>query len=294
MDAIGIFVTATIFTLMLTIGVNDTVQQLISLWRRSKVLLRALLAAIVLVPMLVALLIWIFDLPPAVATGLALLAAAPGAPLTTKRAQMAGADTIYVSSLQLTLALLAVVVMPIHLAIFFSLFELTIEAVNPIAVASQIARITFLPVVVGLLLQRFAPKFTTRIRKPLNMLANGMFVLLVLTVIIILAVTPELRAMLLLDWTTISAIVIMAVAALAIGHFLGGRRAAQHGGLATACVARNFGLALYVATLSEAGAESVPTLVVYLVLGALIGILYALWNRRQVERETEAQAQVPA
>jgi len=294
MDAIGTFVTATIFTLMLTIGVNDTVQQLISLWRRSKVLLRALLAAIVLVPMLVALLIWIFDLPPAVATGLALLAAAPGAPLTTKRAQMAGADTIYVSSLQLTLALLAVVVMPIHLAIFFSLFELTIEAVNPIAVASQIARITFLPVVVGLLLQRFAPKFTTRIRKPLNMLANGMFVLLVLIVVVVLAVTPELRTMLLLDWTTIAAIVIMAVSALAIGHFLGGRRAAQHGGLATACVARNFGLALYVATLSEAGAESVPTLLVYLVLGALIGILYALWNKRQVERETEAQAQVPA
>ena len=152
----------------------------------------------------------------------------------------------------------------------------------------------FRSVVVGLLLQRFAPKFTTRIRKPLNMLANGMFVLLVLIVVVVLAVTPELQQMLLLDWTTIAAIVIMAVSALAIGHFLGGRRAAQHGGLATACVARNFGLALYVATLSEAGAESVPTLLVYLVLGALIGILYAIWNKRQVERETEAQAQVPA
>ena len=294
MDAIGIFATATIFTLMLTIGVNDTVQQLISLWRRSKVLLRALLAAIVLVPMLVVLLLWIFDLPPEVATGLALLAAAPGAPLTTKRAQMAGADPVYVSSLQLTLALLAVVVTPLYLAIFFSLFDLTIEAVSPINVASQIARITFLPVVVGLLLQRFAPKFTIRVRKPLNVLANTMFVLLVLLVIVILAVTPELRTMLLLDWTTIAAIVIMAVSALAIGHFLGGRRAAQHGGLATACVARNFGLALYVAGLSEAGAESVPTLVVYLVIGALLGILYALWNRRQVEHETDAQTHVPA
>ncbi len=283
MEIIGIFVTATIFTLMLTIGVNDSVEQLISLWRRSSVLIHALFAAIVLVPLLVALLLCLFDLPPAVATGLALLAAAPGAPLTTKRAQIAKADTTYVSSLQLTLALLAVVVTPIWLAIFYSVFELTIEAVSPISVASQIARVTVLPVVIGLLLQRFAPKFTDLVRKPLNMLANIMFVLLVLTVIVILAVTPELQAMLLLDWTTIGVIVIMAVSALAIGHFLGGRNPAQHGGLATACVARNFGLALYVAGLSEAGAASVPTLAVYLVLGALIAIPYALWIRRQIK-----------
>jgi len=282
MDAIGIFVTATIFTLMLTIGVNDTVQQLISLWRRSAVLLRALLAAIVLVPMMVVLLLWIFDLPPAVATGLALLAASPGAPLTTKRAQLAGADTVYTSSLQLTLALLAVVVTPIYLAIFFSLFDLTVEAVSPIRVASQIAQITFLPVVTGLLLQRFAPKFTDLVRKPLNMLSNIMFILLVLVVVVILALTPELQAMLLLDWTTVGVIVIMAVGSLAIGHFLGGRDPAQHGGLATACVARNFGLALYIAGLSEAGTASIPTLAVYLVLGATLAIPYALWIRRQI------------
>jgi BASS family bile acid:Na+ symporter len=282
MEIIGMFVTATVFTLMLTIGVNDSVQQLISLWRRSAVLLRALFAAIVLVPLLVALLLWIFDLPPAAATGLALLAAAPGAPLTTKRAQIAKADATYVSSLQLTLALLAVVVTPIWLAIFFSVFELTIEAVSPISVASQIALVTFLPVVIGLLLQRFAPKFTDLVRKPLNMLANIMFLLLVLTVIVILAVTPELQAMLLLDWTTIGVIVIIAVSALAIGHFLGGRDPAQHGGLATACVARNFGLALYIAGLSEAGTASIPTLAVYLVLGATLAIPYALWIRRQI------------
>lgn len=282
MEIIGIFVTATVFALMLTIGINDSVQQLISLWRQSAVLLRALFAAIVLVPLLVALLLWLFDLPPAVATGLALLAAAPGAPLTTKRSQIAKADTTYVSSLQLTLALLAVVVTPIWLAIFYSLFELTIEAVSPISVASQIARVTFLPVAIGLLLQRFAPKFADLVRKPLNMLANLMFVLLVLTVVVILAVTPEMRTMLLLDGKIISVIVIMAVAALAIGHFLGGRRPEQHGGLATACVARNFGLALYIAGLSEAGAASVPTLAVYLILGALIAIPYALWIRRQI------------
>lgn len=275
------FTAATIFTIMLTIGVNESLQQLVSLWRQPAILVRALLAVIVLVPILVALLLWILDLPPAVATGLALLAAAPGAPLTTTRARLAGADTIYVSSLQLTVALLAVVVTPLTLAIYYALFELTIEAVNPIRVASQIARITFLPVVIGLLLQHFAPKFAKLVRKPLNILATVMLIVLVLAVVAILAVTPELRSGLLLGWEASAAIVMMAVAALAIGHFVGGPRPDQRGALATACVARNFGLALYITGLSESGAASMFTLVVYLILGAAMAIPYALWIRRQ-------------
>jgi BASS family bile acid:Na+ symporter len=253
-----------------------------SLWRRPAILLRALFAVIVVVPVLVALLLRFFDLPPAIATGLALLAAAPGAPLTTKRSQIAAADTVYVSSLQLTLALLAVVVTPLTLAIYYALFDLTIEAVSPIRVASQIAQVTFLPVVIGMLVQHFSPKFTTLIRKPLNILANVLLILLVLLIIGMLAVTPELRAALLLGWQPTGAIVLMAVSALAIGHLIGGPRPEQRGALATACVARNFGLALYITGLSEAGAASMFTLVVYMVLGAASAIPYALWIRRQV------------
>ena len=111
------FVTLTIFSLMLAIGVNHSFEQLTSLWRRPALLLRSLLAVIVLVPAVVGLLIWVFDLPIAVATGLAILAAAPGAPLTTKRTQMAAGDPTYAASLQLTLALSAVVVLSlIHIS----------------------------------------------------------------------------------------------------------------------------------------------------------------------------------
>jgi BASS family bile acid:Na+ symporter len=287
LEIIGTFATATIFTLMLMIGVNDTFEQLVSVWRRSAVLARSLFAAIVLVPILVMLLLWVFDLSPAVATGLALLAAAPGAPLTTTRSKIAAADTTYVSSLQLSLALLAVVVTPIWLAIFFYLFDLTIESVSPINVASQVALVTFLPVAIGLLLQRFAPKFIELVRKPLNILAVVMFVLLVLVVVAALIMTAELREMLILDSTAVLAILIMAVTALAIGHVLGGRRPEQRGGLATACVARNWGLAVYIATLSEAGAASIPAMTVYLILGAVTGVVYGLWIRRQVDSKLE-------
>ena len=72
------FVSLTIFTLMLSLGVNHSFEQLTSLWRRPGLLLRSLLAVVFLVPMVVVLLLWVFDLPPAVATGLAVLAARAG------------------------------------------------------------------------------------------------------------------------------------------------------------------------------------------------------------------------
>ena len=283
MELIGTFASVTIFTLMLTIGVNETFEQLISLWRRSAVLLRSLFAVIVLVPVVVIVLLLAFDLPPAVATGMALLAAAPGAPLTTTRTKIAGADLTYVSSLQLALAMLAVVATPVWLAIYYALFDLTIETIGPIDVASQVARVTFLPVVVGLLLQRFAPAMTDRIRKPLNVLAGILFPLLVLIILVALALAPELREKLLLGPVAIAAILIMALAALLIGHFVGGEKPEERGGLATASIARNWGLAVYLATLSEAGAASIPTMTVYLLLGAVSGIFYGLWIRRQVQ-----------
>ncbi|MDH3688725.1 MAG: sodium dependent transporter [Gammaproteobacteria bacterium] len=280
------FVTLTIFTLMLTIGVNHSLEHLGSVWRQRDVLLRALLAVIVLVPLVVIVLLWVFDLPPAVATGLAVLAAAPGAPLTHKRSQMAGADLTYVASLQLTLALLAVVVTPLTLAIFYGLFELDIERVSALKVAQQVAQVTFLPVIIGLALQRFAPQLVAVIGKPLNVIADALFMLLMLALIVLLVIAPDMRAMLKVGWPAIAAILIMVVAALAIGHGLGGPAQDRRSALAVASIARNVGLALFVVGLSDAGHTSIPTIVTYMILGAVIAVPYAIWSKRQVQSAT--------
>ncbi len=282
MNILLAFTSLTIFTLMLTIGVNQSLEKLTSLWRQREVLLRALLAVLVLVPAVVMALLLVFDLSPEVATGLALLAAAPGAPLTTKRSQMAGADFDYITSLQLTLALLAIVVTPLILGVFYVVSELTIEHVSPLQVAWQIATVTLLPVVVGLALQHFAPKLVAIIAKPLNILANVLFILLVIALIVVLAIAPELRASLLLGWPAIAAILIIAVAAVTIGHLLGGPRNEQRAGLAIASLARNIGLALYIAGVNGGEEGIIPTLLVYMFLGVSVQILYSVWIKRQM------------
>ncbi len=280
MDILLAFTSLTIFTLMLSNGVNYSFQQLISMSHEPVVLLRSLLAVIVLVPIGVLLLLWVFDLPPAVATGLAVLAAAPGAPLTTKRVEMTGGDLPYAASLQLVLALLAVVVTPLTLALFYALFQLETEQVTPLNVAWQVATVTFLPVIIGVLLQRCAPRFSERISKPLRVLANVLFLLLVVLVVVILALAPEARMMLRVGGTSISAMVIRVLVGLIVGHLLGGPKQEQRSTLAVASIARNVGLAIFIVALSDVGQNSMPTIVVYMLVGVAGQSLYKIWSKR--------------
>jgi BASS family bile acid:Na+ symporter len=275
------FVSVTIFSLMFAMGINHSFQQFISLWRQPALLIRSLLAVVVLVPLVVFLLLPLFDLPPAVSAGLALLAAAPGAPMTYKRTQMAGGDPDYVASLQLTLALLAVLVTPCILAIFYAKFELAIERVSPFQVMLQIGEVTFLPVIIGLLGQRLAPKLAKVIAKPVQKIADVLFVLLLVLIVVILAIAPNLRAMLNLGAMPLAVILIMAAAALAIGHLMGGPPRQQRSTLAIACIARNVGLTLYIAGLCDYGQQVIPTLLTYLIVGAILALPYSVWNKRQ-------------
>lgn len=274
-----LFVKITIFTLMLAIGVNLSFRQLISLWRRPGLLLRSLLAVIVLVPLVVLLLLRWLDLPLAVATGLAVLAAAPGAPLTTKRSQMAGGSLVHTASLQLTLALLAVMITPFTLAIFYALYDIQTGSVTSLEVARQIALVQLLPVSLGLLVQRFGPKLVAMIGKPLNVIANVLFVALV-----VVALIPGFRMIAHLGALPILAIVIMVVVSLIIGHILGGPALDERSDLAIASIARNIGLALFITTLSGVEREIIPTLLAYMILGAIVAIPYSLWSKRRLAR----------
>ena len=280
------FISVTIFSLMLAIGVNHSFRQVTYLTSRPGLLVRSLLSVIVVVPAIVGVLLWALALPPAVATGLAVLAAAPGAPLTTKRVEMAGGELQYAVNLQLTLAVLAVVVTPLILSVYFSVFDLLIEKVAPLDVARQIARVTFLPVVLGFLVRRFLPGVAARIGNPLRILANILLIILVLMLAVLLAIAPDLRAMLNPGGPAVTAIVLMVVFSLAAGHFLGGPTQEKRAVLAVASIARNVGLALFIAGLSDYGQKFVPTLLTYMILGGLLAVPYAVWSKRRVKLQS--------
>ncbi|ACB50917.1 putative sodium dependent transporter [Crocosphaera subtropica ATCC 51142] len=274
----AIFVKVTLFTLMLAIGVNFSKEKLIFLWRDPNKLLRSLLAVIVLVPLIVILLLWVLKLPPESATVLALLAASPGAPLTTKRSEMAGVSTPYSTSLQLTLAILAVIITPLTLSLFDTIFDLPIK-VKAIEVAKQVIQVQFLPIGLGVFLKKIKPQWAETIGKPLSLLANILFILMVL-IILPIAISLILK----LDILSIIAISITAIVALSIGHFLGGTEVEERSGLAIASVARNIGLVLFILLINGVAKPFIPALVAYAILGAIAAFPYSFWSKRQLAK----------
>ncbi len=276
-----IFVKITIFSLMLAIGCNLCFEEMLSLWRKPALLFRALLAVVVLVPLVVILLLKLFNLPPGVMTGLALLAASPGAPLTTKRAQKAGGRFCYAASLQLTLAILAVCITPVTLGIFVTLFENISEKVTILKVAQQVIMVQFLPVSLGLFLQKFVPQFAENIAQPLNFIADILLLLLVV-VTGILGIPLFFKV-----WgLPMVVITIMVIASLVIGHSLGDHNDDTQPILAISCIARNVGLALFIAILNNVQQKVIPTIIAYVILGAILGSFYSIWNKRKFRETT--------
>jgi BASS family bile acid:Na+ symporter len=267
-----------VFTMMLLNGITIPATDLVSFRQPSGLLMRALFAVLVLVPLVVFGILMLFDLPVALASGLALLAAAPGAPMTAKRAQLAAGNIPFAANLQLKLVLAAIWFTPLSLALFKACFPLLPNlASSPMNVFREVAMVSLLPVGVGLLVQRLLPRVAERIGKPLALTSNLLFLLL-----LALIAWPALRMVVPLGWMASLAILVMATAALAVGHALGfGAALNQRASIATACIARNLGLAVVVASSDGLLAEVMPTLVAYLLLGMAAAVPYAAWMRRR-------------
>lgn len=282
-DAIVIFTGIVVFAQMFDVGLRAERQGAAAFLRDTGLVLRSLAAALLVVPLAAFVLIALIPLPPEVALGIVILAAAPGAPLTTRRSEAAGADRQFVWAVQAMLAALAMVYMPLVLAVFDEIAAFDIPFVDPGKIARQVATVTFLPLALGVLFARAAPAFLQRRAGLLSTVSRLLFVAFLLAVVLALALVPDLRDKLMIGWTGAAAIVAFAAIALASGHALGGPRADRRSGLAIAAVARNLGLALYIAESTPATAEAIPTILTYALLAILLAMPYSRRMRRRVQ-----------
>jgi BASS family bile acid:Na+ symporter len=282
-DAVVIFTGIVVFAQMFDVGLRVRPGSAGAFLRDTGLVLRSLVSVLIVVPLAVFVLIALIPLPPEVALGLVILAAAPGAPLTTRRAEAAGADRDYVSALQVMLAALAVMHMPLAFAAFDEMATLAIPPVAPEKIAVQVATVTFLPLALGLLFARAAPAVLQRREALLSLLSKLLFVAFLLAVVLAVAFVPDLRGKLMIGWAGAGAIVALAALALASGHALGGPREDRRAGLATATVARNLGLSLYVAERIPEMAAAIPAILTYALLAILLAAPYSRWMKGRLQ-----------
>ncbi len=281
------FVELTIFSLMLSLGLNLTIKQVTLLWRKPKILLTFLLAVDVLVPIVTLLIVLLLvDLPPAVKIGLILLAVCPGAPLTTRKIVQAKGYFPYAVSFQVTVSLLAVITVPLLLAILSFLFPPNVD-ILPRQVAEQVTFAQLLPISIGIAIRETWPQLADEMGKPLTKIANVMFIVLVIFVLV-----KSLDIVLGLSFLSVVAIIFMTVVSLAIGHLLGGPREDTRTALAVFCATRNPGLALLIASLNFPELGVLPILIAYVLVGALAAIPYLTWRKRIAAQRAKAEAEM--
>ena len=277
-----LLVRITIFTLMLDVGITLPFGQLTSLWRRPALLIRSLAVRAGAGPR------------RGPAPALAARPAArgrdgprrPGGGARRSPHHHAFADGwrehALSASLQLTLALLAVLTTPLTLAIFHAMFVLETSGLPSVEVAREVAIVQFLPVSIGLLVRRLVPGLAAIAAKPLTVLANVLFALLFAAI-----VTPGIRMILHFGTLPALAVVIMVGISLAIGHLLGGPTPDERAALAISSIARNVGLALFITALNSVEQTVLPTLLSYMILGAIVAVPYSAWSKRRVARQRD-------
>jgi bile acid:Na+ symporter, BASS family len=74
---------------------------------------------------------------------------------------------------------------------------------------------------------------------------------------------------------------------LALGHLLGGPVPDERAALAIASIARNVGLALFITVLNRVEQAVLPTLLSYMIVGAIVAIPYSRWSKRRVARQRD-------
>ncbi len=276
----------TIFLLMLTLGVQTPEGGIVSLGKQPGLLGRALLATLVLFPLGAGLIGYLFlkGLPAAVPIGLGLvaLAASPGAPLLTQRAIMAGGNVAIATSLQVTLATLAVVTTPLTLLIFTAIFAEVKASADFLIIAKQVLTVQFLPLGLGLLIRSLGGEVAANIGDLLKTVANTLFIVLLVFLLGFSLVTIPT-----VPWRGLAVIPPVVIFGLICGHLLGGPELETRSSIATGTIARNAGLALFLVAANGVG-QAIPTIIAYMVVGFLTALPYNIWIKRQRQQATAA------
>jgi BASS family bile acid:Na+ symporter len=275
------FVDLTILSIMFGMGLRLDIEKATYLLRDPQRLLRSLLVVDLLLPVVAILMITLLPLPLDARVGLGLMAACPGAPLLTRRVEKAFGSFDYSASLQLTACILAVITVPVTLEIFSTFVPVDIFPA-PQVIGRQVVEVQLIPIAIGLLIRQFFVELADQITQPVIKLANVLFMVLV-----ILALTQVFNVFKQLSPLIVIAIVMILVVGLSLGHILGGPALETRTTLAISAIARNAGLAIYLALTYFPELRLLSVILGYIILAFLAEATYkALLKRQKLPEST--------
>jgi BASS family bile acid:Na+ symporter len=250
-----------VITSMLAMGLSLTVKQIIEPLRNARLVILALVANFILVPILAYLILLVIPLEQGLATGLIIMATAAGAPFLPKLAQVAKGNMAFSVGLMTLLMVVTIIYMPIVLPLLLSGVE-----VNPWDIAQSLIFMMLIPLAIGLLIKARYESIAESLQPHMSQTSTVAIVLLLVSALVL-----NFSAIVgLIGTGAILAILIFLIVALVLGYVLGGPEAGTRSVLGLGTAQRNLSAALVVA--GQNFADDPNVLVMVLVAG-LIGLV---------------------
>jgi bile acid:Na+ symporter, BASS family len=253
-------------------GLKATWDDLLYLLRRPGLLLRSLVAVNVLMPLVAVLLVSTFDVRREVEVALIALSISPMPPLLPNRFGKAGGSAAYGIALMVTLAVLAIVVVPLLAAAMGWIFDQPI-GVAPVSVASKVGTMIIAPLIAGLALRSLLPAVASRIERPVGLVAK------VLLPLGVLALLPTMWA--LVGNGTLLVMIAFVAAGLVIGHLLGGPDPEKAAVLGIASASRHPAIALSIGAANFPNEHLSAAIVLFLIVNFVACVPYIAWQKRR-------------
>jgi BASS family bile acid:Na+ symporter len=267
---------ASILCTVFSYGLRISISDLQYLVRRPALLVRSLVAILVIMPVLAVLLVHLFDIQRTAEIVLVALAISPVPPLLLQREQKGGGRQTYGLALMAILSLLAIVTVPLTIGALQWFFARPL-GVSPGVVAAIVMKTTLLPLAAGLAVRAALPAIANRLDGIVSLIAK---VLLPLAALALLAGTW--RAI--WDATGAGAVLAMIVfvaAGLIVGHVMGGPELRNSVVLALSTACRHPVIALSVASANFPDVRFGPSIILYIIINVLVGVVYFAWLRRR-------------
>ena len=256
---------------IVSVGAGTAPADLTYLWRRPGLLLRSLVAMYVLVPGVAFALVLILPMERGAKAAMLVLAVSSGAPLLPKKLKKLSSHE-YIFSLLATSSLVAIVAVPLWVAMLGAYFDVTVEL--PVsAVSWAIVKAIVLPIAIGMALRAIFPLWTERLSDRIISIAGLVMVVSGIALLVI-----HWRLVLSQGWVAVFGLAALMILALAIGHVLGGPNRDDRTALAISCATRHVGIALVVAA-EFVGVRTSVLVVGYVLTVVIVSSIYLTWRR---------------
>ncbi|MEY2669182.1 MAG: hypothetical protein RJA59_1820 [Pseudomonadota bacterium] len=272
----SVIAVSTVIMFVFSLALGVTVRQATWLLRRPGLLLRSVLAALLLVPVVSILLVFALDASPPVAIAVILLSVSPAAPLMLRKAAEVSGDADYAPGLQLALAFLSIATVPLSLQALSVLFPTVHVSVSAADVAGQVGRAQLVPLLVGIAFRAAFPRAAARMARPLGRIAG-----VLLAVVAVLVLLLQGKVLLLVGVEGYVTVAAAAAASLLLGRLLGGPDPVTRDALAVACALRNPGLALLVIQLNFPARGAGAVVLTYILVSGVLIAAYGTWRKNR-------------